>query len=43
MLINKRHQSSIEKITAYSDADIASDHNPLTGTFKLKGKQVVSK
>jgi len=36
MLINKKDQNSIRKVAAYPGADIESDHNFLTGTFKEK-------
>jgi len=30
-------------VAAYSSADIGSDHNPLIGTLRFKGKRIISK
>ncbi|KAK9879437.1 hypothetical protein WA026_006507 [Henosepilachna vigintioctopunctata] len=37
-LIKRRFQNNITRVAAYPGADIASDHNPIIGDFKYKGK-----
>jgi len=39
MLINEKDQNSIRKVAVYPGADIESDHNLLTGTFRFKEKK----
>uniref|UniRef100_A0A8D9ASD9 Craniofacial development protein 2 n=1 Tax=Cacopsylla melanoneura TaxID=428564 RepID=A0A8D9ASD9_9HEMI len=43
ILVNKRYRNSCTTVRTYPGADIASDHVPLVGNFKIKMKKVLNK
>jgi len=43
LIINKRFQNNIKRVTAYLGTDIGSDHNPVIADFRFRGKLITQK